>query len=83
MDFYVIGATTCDIILSNLHDLIPKRKTDDLDIAIALTDWSQFQSIEENLPKLKDLQKVKTRSNALSIKKFHKCPLKSGRLKIK
>jgi predicted nucleotidyltransferase len=51
VDFYVIGATARDIILSNLHDLVPDRKTDDLDIAIAISDWNQFQSIEENLPK--------------------------------
>lgn len=50
MDFYVIGATARDIILSNLHDLVPDRKTADLDIAIAISDWRQFQSIEENLP---------------------------------
>ena len=58
-DFYVIGATARDIILSNLHDLIPDRKTDDLDIAIAITDWSQFQSIEENLPKKEGFTKSK------------------------
>ncbi|MDR2921022.1 MAG: nucleotidyl transferase AbiEii/AbiGii toxin family protein [Tannerella sp.] len=51
VDFYIIGATARDIILSNLHDLTPERKTDDLDIAIAISDWSQFQSIEETLPK--------------------------------
>lgn len=59
VDFYVIGATARDIILSNLHDLIPERKTDDLDIAIAITDWSQFQSIEEDLPKIEDFTKSK------------------------
>jgi len=31
MEFYVIGATARDIILSNLHDLVPERKTVDLD----------------------------------------------------
>lgn len=50
VDFYVIGATARDIIMSNLHDLVPDRKTDDLDIAIAISDWNQFQSIEESLP---------------------------------
>lgn len=57
VDFYVIGATARDIILSNLHDLTPDRKTDDLDIAIAISDWSQFQSIEENLPKIEGFTK--------------------------
>lgn len=59
VDFYVIGATARDIILSNLHDLVPERKTDDLDIAIAISDWSQFQSIEENLPKIEGFAKSK------------------------
>lgn len=59
VDFYVIGATARDIILSNLHDLIPERKTDDLDIAIAISDWNQFQSIEENLPKKEGFTKSK------------------------
>ena len=49
MNFYVIGATARDIILNNLHDLVPERKTVDLDIAIAISDWNQFQIIEENL----------------------------------
>lgn len=59
VDFYVIGATARDIILSNLHNLVPERKTDDLDIAIAISDWSQFQSIEENLPKIEGFAKSK------------------------
>lgn len=57
--FYVIGATARDIILSNLYGLVPDRKTADLDIAIAISDWSQFQSIEENLPKEVDFAKSK------------------------
>lgn len=59
VDYYVIGATARDIILSNLHDLVPDRKTDDLDIAIAISDWNQFQSIEENLPKIEGFAKSK------------------------
>lgn len=59
VDFYVIGATSRDIILSNLHDLVPERKTDDLDIAIAISDWNQFRSIEENLPKIEGFEKSK------------------------
>jgi predicted nucleotidyltransferase len=59
VDFYVIGATARDIILSNLHDLLPERKTMDLDIAIAISDWNQFQSIEESLPKKEGFEKNK------------------------
>lgn len=59
VDFYVIGATARDIILSNLYDLIPDRKTADLDIAIAISDWSQFQFIEERLPQKEGFEKSK------------------------
>jgi predicted nucleotidyltransferase len=59
IDFYVIGATARDIILSNLHDLVPERKTADLDIAIAISDWDQFQIIEEKLPQKEGFMKSK------------------------
>ncbi|MDH6304121.1 putative nucleotidyltransferase [Parabacteroides sp. PF5-5] len=59
VDFYVIGATARDMILSNLHDLVPDRMTADLDIAIAISDWKQFQSIEENLPEIEGFAKSK------------------------
>lgn len=71
VDFYVIGATARDIILSNLHDLIPERKTDDLGIAIAITDWSQFQSIEENLPKVKGIAKSKDQKQRFIYKEVY------------
>ena len=59
MDFYVIGATARDMILSNLHNLVPDRKTIDLDIAIGISDWIQYQAIEEKLPKREGFEKSK------------------------
>lgn len=59
INFYVIGATARDIILSNLHDLVPERKTADLDVAIAISDWYQFESIEKNLPRKEGFEKSK------------------------
>jgi len=59
MDFYVIGATARDMILCNLHDLVPNRKTIDLDIAIAISDWSQYQTIEKELPEKEGFEKSK------------------------
>jgi len=59
INYYVIGATARDIIMSNLHDLVPDRKTVDLDIAIAISDWSQFQVIEEKLPEREGFEKNK------------------------
>lgn len=59
IEFYIIGATARDIILSNLHDLVPERKTVDLDIAIAISGWSQFGIIEEKLSKTERFKKNK------------------------
>ena len=36
IDFYIVGATARDILLTNLYGLIPERKTMDIDIAIAI-----------------------------------------------
>lgn len=71
VDYYVIGATARDIILSNLHDLVPDRKTDDLDIAIAISDWNQFQSIEENLPKIEGFAKSKEQKQRFIYKEIY------------
>lgn len=70
VDFYVIGATARDIILSNLHNLVPNRKTDDLDIAIAISDWNQFQSIEENLPQIEEFAKSKKTEATLYLQRM-------------
>jgi len=44
-DFYVIGATARDIILQELADTSSRRKTRDLDIAIAITGWDTFENV--------------------------------------
>lgn len=48
-DFYVIGATARDIILSGIHKQASARRTADLDIAIAIKDWDKFNQISEEL----------------------------------
>ena len=57
IDFYIIGATARDIVLSNIYDLVPDRKTVDLDIAVAISDWNQFGIIEEKLPETNGFKK--------------------------
>lgn len=56
-DFYVIGATARDIVLSGIHHQSPGRKTDDLDIAIAIPDWNRYLEISESLCKVGGFQK--------------------------
>ncbi|CAD0006113.1 nucleotidyl transferase AbiEii/AbiGii toxin family protein [Flavobacterium salmonis] len=47
--FYIIGATARDIIFSVVHDQESGRKTFDLDIAIAIPDWNDFEKISAEL----------------------------------
>lgn len=44
-DFFVIGATARDIILRVLVNTSARRKTKDLDIAIAVTGWDKYNEI--------------------------------------
>lgn len=48
-DFYIIGATARDIILSGIHKQDSTRRTADLDIAIAIKDWDKFDQISKEL----------------------------------
>lgn len=44
-DFFVIGATARDIIVNGLAYTAVRRKTKDLDIAIAVTGWDKYNEI--------------------------------------
>ncbi len=48
-EFYVIGATARDIIMQQLLDTASRRRTKDLDIAIAIPDWNTFEQVKQNL----------------------------------
>jgi len=56
-DFYVIGATARDIILSVIHNQTSARRTADLDIAIAIKDWDKFEQISKGLCEIDGFQK--------------------------
>ena len=56
-DFYIIGATARDIILSGIHKQASARRTADLDIAIAIKDWDKFKQISEELCKMEGFTK--------------------------
>ena len=51
LKLYVVGATARDIMMKLLDEYPSKRKTKDLDVAIALSDWSQFDNLSEILQK--------------------------------
>lgn len=56
-DFFIIGATARDIILSNIHNQQPGRKTEDLDIAIAIPDWNKFDEISTGIESIEGFHK--------------------------
>ncbi|MDR1883390.1 MAG: nucleotidyl transferase AbiEii/AbiGii toxin family protein [Prevotella sp.] len=49
LPFYVIGATARDIIIRQLIDIASQRRTQDLDIAIAIPDWDKFEAVSKIL----------------------------------
>ena len=49
LDLYVVGATARDIMMKMLDESPSKRETSDLDVAIALSDWSQFDNLSKEL----------------------------------
>jgi predicted nucleotidyltransferase len=48
-DFFVIGATARDIVVQQLLDMSSRRKTRDLDLAIAITNWQEFDEVKDSL----------------------------------
>lgn len=51
LDMYVVGALARDIAMEILKMPPSPRRTADLDVAIALKDWSQFELLKEQLLK--------------------------------
>lgn len=48
-DFFVIGATARDIVIQEMLNTSSRRKTRDLDLAIAVPNWQEFDKIKKNL----------------------------------
>jgi predicted nucleotidyltransferase len=58
-EYYIIGATARDIVLTVIHEQDAKRSTIDLDIAIAIPDWEDFRTIEKGLCQIEGFEKLK------------------------
>lgn len=56
ISFFVIGATARDIIME-LHDEQSGRLTYDLDVAITINDWSQWDTVEKEIVSLPNFKK--------------------------
>lgn len=49
LDVYVVGALARDLAMEILDMPASARRTSDLDIAVALKDWEQFETLKEHL----------------------------------
>lgn len=68
--FFIIGATARDIIME-LHGEKSGRRTQDIDIAIAIDKWEEFSTIEKEIIKLPNFNKdLKQQQRFLYLKDF-------------
>lgn len=68
--FFVIGATARDIIME-IHGEKSGRRTQDIDIAIAIDKWDEFSTIEKEIIQLPDFKKdLKQQQRFLYLKDF-------------
>ena len=49
---YVVGATARDVMMKLLSEDEVRRRTNDLDVAIALQDWSDFDRVKKSLSRI-------------------------------
>jgi predicted nucleotidyltransferase len=64
IDHMLVGATARDVLLTNVFDLEPRSATHDVDFAVAVRDWDQFEALRAGLlarKTFKDAGKVKQR----------------------
>ena len=71
-EFYIIGATARDIIISGIHNQEVRRKTADLDIAIAIPDWSKFQEISDSIEQIEGFYKSRKQKQRFYYKRDSK-----------
>lgn len=68
--FFIIGATARDIIME-LHGEKSGRRTQDIDIAIAIDKWEEFSTIEKEIIQLPNFKKdLKQQQRFLYLKDF-------------
>jgi predicted nucleotidyltransferase len=49
VDYFVLGATARDIVLYGVFGIDPGRGTQDVDLAVAVSDWRQFEQVKAAL----------------------------------
>ena len=49
IDYMLVGATARDILLTNVFGILAPRATKDMDFAVAVNDWGQFEALRSRL----------------------------------
>ena len=49
LEFFLMGAAARDIMLAHAHGIDVRRRTEDVDFAVMVKDWPQFESLRTNL----------------------------------
>lgn len=57
--FFLIGATVRDLILTTIYGINTIRATTDIDFAICISDWDQFQKLKEGLLSSRKFKPIK------------------------
>lgn len=70
-EFYIIGATARNIILSGIYYQFAGRETDDMDIAIAIPNWNKYQKIAESLCMMDGFSKSKEQKQQFLYKEVY------------
>ena len=58
--FYIVGAMARDLVLGMIHERKPARKTNDLDIAIMIQNWTAYEKASAELAADADFTKSKS-----------------------
>jgi predicted nucleotidyltransferase len=66
--YFVIGATARDILMTHVFGIDPGRATRDVDFAVALEDWSQFEAIKKAFIDSSNFQQTTNESHRLFYK---------------
>ena len=49
IDYFLMGAAARDLMLQHAHNIAPSRRTEDVDFAVSVLDWSSFESLRTAL----------------------------------
>lgn len=71
LPFYIIGATARDILMQKLLQQKSTRHTQDLDIAIAISDWQKFEDIATDIAQIDGFEKSPTQKQRFHYKKVY------------